>query len=266
MKHIWTLLLLCGLFFNCAESTSDNSKTNSGQETVEIEKVVGQILFIVSNQHTYGTTHINAANHFAEIVLAYDVFKKAGYQIDFVSPEGGAIPIGYLNTSDPVEKSYLYDFEFMNKLKNTKKPVEINSKGYQAVYYGGGGAAMFGVPENQQIQEISRAVYEENGGVVSAICHGTAGIVNLKTMDGKFIYQGKKVNGFPDLFENKEGRYYQEFPFSIEQAINERGGNFSYSEEGWDNYHVSDGRLITGQDPTAAASVAQLVIETLQSK
>ena len=222
------------------------------------------ILFIVSNQHTYGNSTQNTSNHFAEIVLAYDVLTKAGYNIDFVSPEGGAIPIGYIATSDSIQKKYIYDFEFMDKLKNTSKPNDIDPKNYKAVYYGGGGAAMFGVPEDKTIQNLSTSIYENNG-IISAICHGTAGIVNLKTKNGKYLYEGKQVNGFPDLFENKNANYYKTFPFSIEETINERGGNFTYSKEGWDNYYKVDGRLITGQDPTAAASVAEQIIKQLKN-
>jgi len=224
----------------------------------------GRVLFIVSNQHTYGNTNMNTANHFAEIVLAYDEFVKEGYEVDFVSPDGGAIPIGYLQTSDSVQKKYLYDFDFMKKLKFTQRPQDINASNYKAVYYGGGGAAMFGVPENVDIQKISLNIYN-NQGIISAICHGTAGIVNLKKNDGTYLFSGKDVNGFPDLFENKKARYYQTFPFSIEETIKERGGNFSYSENGWDNYFKVDGRLITGQDPTAAASVAKEIIKKLKS-
>ncbi|MEL6305317.1 MAG: type 1 glutamine amidotransferase domain-containing protein [Bacteroidota bacterium] len=251
-----TLLLGCN---SQKKETPDLAEVQQSQTDESKDKV----LFVVSNQHTYGASHINAANHFSEIVLAYDEFKKAGYQIDFVSPEGGAIPIGYLNTSDPLEKQYLYDFEFMKLLKTTKSPNEIDASTYRAIYYGGGGAAMFGVPENETIQRIAMSIYEENNGVVSAICHGAAGLVNLKLKSGEYLYAGKKVNGFPDLFERMDAAYYQEFPFSIEQTLMERGGDYSYSEQGWDNYFVVDDRLITGQDPTAAASVAQKVIEAL---
>ncbi|MEM9077005.1 MAG: type 1 glutamine amidotransferase domain-containing protein [Bacteroidota bacterium] len=264
MKYVYLLLFLGCI--SCKQAPNEKSEKNGDSSSLVIEKAADRILFIVSNQDTYGNSTINAANHFAEIVFAYDVFKKAGFIIDFVSPEGGAIPIGYLNTSDALEKQYLYDFEFMELLKNTLRPEQVNAKKYKAVYYGGGGAAMFGVPENETIQKIAMTVYEENNGIVSAICHGTAGIVNLKTKDGKFLYEGRNVNGFPDLFENKEAAYYQEFPFSIEQTIQDRGGNFSYSKEGWDNYFVLDERLITGQDPTAAASVAENVIKTLKTQ
>ncbi len=253
MRNIITLICITLLLSGCEVSSKSENQ----------EASLGKILFITSNQHTYGDTDMNAANHFAEIVWAYDVLVKAGYQVDFISPKGGAISIGYIKTSDSIQKQYLYDASFMNLLKTTKKAVAINPSDYKAVYYSGGGAAMYGVPENVTLQEISKKIYENNG-VVSAVCHGTAGIVNLKTTDGNYIYQGKQVNGFPDMFENKQAPYYQEFPFSIEERIKTNGGNFVYSEKGWDGYYTVDGRLITGQDPTASKIVAQKIIETLQ--
>ena len=118
----------------------------------------------------------------------------------------------------------------MKKLKTTIKPSKVNTQDYQAVYYVGGGAAMFGVPEDREIQSIAISIYENNG-IVSAICHGTAGIVNLKNSKGGYLFANKEVNGFPDKFENMNASYYQTFPFSIEQMIQERGGNFTYSEK-----------------------------------
>lgn len=219
-------------------------------------------MFVVSNQHTYGNTNLNAANHFGEIVLAYDVFVQHNFQVDFVSPNGGAIPIGYLSTSESIQKKYIYDIDFMNKLKTTKAPNQINAIHYKAIFYVGGGAAMFGVPENKAIQKLALDIYK-NDGILSAICHGTAGIVDIKNDAGKYIYEGKNINGFPDKFENKKSKYYESFPFSIEKIITERGGKFSSSDKGWDNYFKVDGRLITGQDPTAAASVAKEIIKQL---
>ncbi len=235
---------------------AQNVDTNATQE---------KILFVVSNQHTYGDSKLNAANHFSEIVLPYDILTKAGYHIDFVSPKGGAIPIGYLKTSDPIQKKYIYDTTFMNILKNTHSPDEIKASEYKAVYYSGGGAAMFGVPENNQIQIITKTIYN-NKGIVSAVCHGTAGLVYLKTKNGNYLYNEKKISGFPDKFENTKAEYYKQFPFSIEKTINQNGGKFSYSEKGWDDHFVIDGQLITGQDPSASASVAQKIIESLKNK
>lgn len=223
-----------------------------------------KILFIASNQHTYGNTKIDAANHFSEIVVAYDIFKKHGYAVDFVSPQGGAIPIGYVATSNPTQKQYLYDTEFMNLLKHTFKPEQIKPDDYQAVYYSGGGAAMFGVADNAEIQGIASRVYK-NGGVISAVCHGTAGIVNLKDEAGVSLFLNKKITGYPDSFENKEAAYYKTFPFSIDAKVKEMGGELVHAKTFGTNFFVVDGRFITGQDPSSTASVANKVIEAIQT-
>jgi len=135
----------------------------------------GSILFVTSNQETYGTTAKKTANHFAEIVYAYEEFVNAGYSVDFVSPNGGEIPVGYIKQSDSLQQKYVKNAVFMKLLQNTFKPSQINASNYKAVYYSGGGAAMFGVPENISIQTISRKIYQ-NKGVIKLV----VSLINLK--------------------------------------------------------------------------------------
>lgn len=258
--HVLIIWAIAFLVLGCQGQQQSNAAMANLKENVNPAKV----LFILSNANFYGDSKIKAYNHFSEIILPYDEFKKAGYMVDFVSPKGGAIPIGYLDDSNTTQNKYLADLEFMTLLKTTKSPSQIDASDYKAVFYGGGGAAMFGVPENKAIQNIAMNVYEENNGIVSAVCHGSAGLAHLKTKDGNYLVAGKKVNGFPDKFESMNKPYYATFPFSIEQKLKENGGNFTYSEEGWDDFSVADGRLITGQDPTAARSVAKEVIKALE--
>lgn len=223
-----------------------------------------KILFVTSNQEFYGNTEIPSANHFEEIIVPYDIFVKAGYTVDFVSPNGGAIPVGYINTSDGLQKKYLYDGWFMDKLEHTMKPAEINTRNYVAIFYSGGGAAMFGVAKDLDIQKIAKTIYSNNG-VISTICHGTAGIVYLKDENGKALYQGKKITGYPDQLENKKAAYYKTFPFSINNEINHNNGNFVYSDKGGDSFYSVDGRFVTGQDPSSCVKVANEVITILKN-
>lgn len=222
------------------------------------------VLFIVSNAHFYGDTKLTTGNSFSEIVNAYDVFKNAGYTVDFVSPKGGAVPLAYINTSDDMSKKYLYDTNFMNALKNTKSPSEINASKYKAVQYIGGGGAMFGVPENKEIQKIAMDVYEKYNGIISSVCHGTAGIVNLKTKDGKYLVDGKRVSGYPDDYENKSAPYFKTFPFLIKKTIEERGGSFRFSERGKFTLEV-DGRLVTGQNFQSSKPVSLKILELINT-
>lgn len=244
-KIIVLLLVLTGLYTFNAEAQN-------------------KILFVTSNQDFYGNTKIPAANHFEEIIVPYDVFTKAGYTVDFISPKGGAIPIGYINASDTLQKKYLYDGWFMDKLEHTMKPNEIIADNYSAIFYGGGGAAMYGVAEDVVIQKIARNIYNKNG-VVSSICHGTAGIAYLKDEKGKSLYAGRKITGYPDEFENKDAAYYKAFPFAMDKEIKKNDGNFVYSNKGGDAYYVVDGRFVTGQDPTSASKVANEVLAILKT-
>lgn len=223
-----------------------------------------KILFIVSNAHYYGNSTLPTGNSYSEIVNAYDTFVNAGYTVDFVSPKGGAIPLAYINTSDDLQKQYLYDIDFMYALKNTLKPSHINPEDYKAVHYIGGGSAMFGVPENDEIQNISMQIYEKQNGIISSVCHGTAGIVHLKTKDGKYLVTGKTVNGYPDDYERKGAEYLKQFPFLIKKTIEERGGTFKFSPR--NTIHVEvEGNLITGQNYLSSKHVALKIIEKLQT-
>lgn len=223
-----------------------------------------KILFVTSNQEFYGNSKIATANHFEEIVIPYHLFLKAGLSVDFVSPNGGAIPIGYINSSDSIQKKYLYDAFFMDKLEHTLKPSAIKADDYSTIFYSGGGAAMFGVAENPTIQRIAREIYNQNG-VVSAICHGTAGLAYLKDNNGESLYSGKKITGFPNKFENVKAEYYKTFPFAIDEAIKTNDGNFVYSEEGWDAFTIVDGRFVTGQDPSSASKMAYEIIALIEA-
>lgn len=222
-----------------------------------------KVLFVVSNQDYYGSSTIRTANHFGEIVVPYDVFTKAGFIVDFISPKGGAIPVGYINASDSIHKKYMYDNFFMNKLRNTKKPTEIVPKNYNVIFYGGGGAAMFGVAENTPIQDLARQIHDKKG-VVAAICHGTAGLAYLKDKNGKSLYSGRKITGFSDKFEEREEEYYKTFPFSIDQTIRKNEGNFIHAENLGEGFYVVDGHFVTGQDPSSARKMTSEIIALIE--
>jgi putative intracellular protease/amidase len=238
------------------------SKTASSEETINHGK---RILFIVSNAHFHGELDKAAGASFSEIVNAYHAFKQAGYTVDFVSPEGGAIPLAYINTSNKLDKQYLYNHDFMYALEHTRTPQQIIPEHYKAVHYIGGSSAMYGVAENKEIQAISMEIYEKYHGIISSVCHGTAGIAHLKTRDGKYLVAGKRISGYPDAYENQSAAYFQQFPFKIQETIEQRAGEFKYSARNQAHVEV-DGRVITGQNYLSSALVARKIIETLNSK
>ena len=222
-----------------------------------------RILFIVSNAHFHGNSQLPTGVSFSEIVKAYDIFKNAGYTVDFVSPEGGAIPLAYINTSETIHKKYLYNSDFMYAIGHTKTPEQISPANYSAVHYVGGGNAMYGVAENQAIQQIAMEIYEQHNGIISSVCHGTAGIVNLKTSGGEYLVAGKRISGYPDSFENQSKAYFKQFPFLIQQTIESRGGKFFHSQRNTPHVEI-DGRIVTGQNHLSSSLVAEEMIKILK--
>ncbi|MFT7898335.1 nuclear transport factor 2 family protein [Tenacibaculum ascidiaceicola] len=246
---------------------ANNWKIISKTATREASNETGnKILFVVSNTDYYLGTNIPTGNSFDEIILAYEMFTDAGFNVDIISPEGGAIPLKYLNTSEKKKKEYLYDGDFMYALKNTKKPTQVRSSDYKAIYYVGGGSAMFNVPKNKEIQKIAMDIYEKHEGVISAVCHGTAGIVFLKKANGEYVVKNKRVNGFPEDHEKKDRAYFKSFPFLIGETIEKHGGKFFHSNSPLEAHVEVDGRLVTGQNPASVPKLVKEVIKIINSK
>ena len=223
-----------------------------------------QVLLVVSNVDTMPGTRLSAGNSFSELIHAYAGFRDAGYGVQFVSPAGGAVPLAYIDTRNPEHKTRMHDGDFMWALANTRRPDEVNPADYAALMYIGGSAAMYGVAENSGLQSLAVRIYEQQGGIVSAVCHGSAGLVNLKLSDGSALVAGKRVTGYPDAYENMSAPYYRTFPFSIEQRLRQGDAKFSHGARG--TSHVqADGRLITGMNWESTRGVVDAIVQRLES-
>ncbi|MCI4671787.1 MAG: nuclear transport factor 2 family protein [Bacteroidia bacterium] len=223
------------------------------------ERKGNKVLIVTSNASNKENPSFSTGNSFSEVSIAYFEYQHAGYHVDFVSPKGGEIPLAYINPYDSIHMAALYNTDFMYGISHTKKPSEINPSEYDIILFTGGSAPIFDIPQNVEIQKIATDIYEQKG-VIASVCHGTAGIVNIKTSNGKYLVDGKKVNGFPEEYENKNSELYKNFPFIIEDEIEKNGGTFLHGEKA-KSYYVTDGRLVTGQNFQSSKIVAQKSVE-----
>lgn len=220
-----------------------------------------RVLLIISSAARHGQSTLPAGTSFGEVVDAWDAFLAAGYTVDIVTPEGGPAPIDVAYAGE--FRSRLYDADLMHALAHTHAPAQIDPTRYRAVYFVGGSNAIYGVPENAAIQRIAMHVYEGNGGVISAVCHGTAGLAHLKQRDGRFLVQGKRVSGYPEEFEKQDAAYFREFPFLIRRTIESRGGTFQTGARD-QSFVVVDGRVVTGQNHLSSRQVVEAVARILR--
>lgn len=222
----------------------------------------GRILFILASSKVHGTSTIPASISFGEVVHAWDVFQAAGYAVDFVSPDGGDLPILDAYVGEEVA-ARLDDDRIMAGLRHTLTPAQVDPARYRAVYYVGGSNAMYGVAGHPVLQAIAMHVYERDGGVISAVCHGTAGIVDLRLASGQYLVAGRRISGYPEEHEQQDAAYFRQFPFLIRRTVQARGGVFNAIDSN-DPYIEIDGRLVTGQNYASAAPVAEAVVELLR--
>ena len=224
-----------------------------------------KVILAMSSVHTMPGTDLNAGNSFGELLHAYMGFRAAGYGVQFVSPEGGGVPLDYIDFTDPEHRANFYDVDLMWALAHTRKPEEVVASDYAALMYIGGSAAMYGVAEHKGMQNLAIQIYEKQNGIVAAVCHGSAGLVNLKLANGTPIVSGKRVTAYPDAFENKNAPYYKTFPFSIEKRLVESKGLFSAGPRGRSHVEV-DGRLITGMNWESTHGVVAAILQNLKAK
>ncbi|KAA5824568.1 type 1 glutamine amidotransferase domain-containing protein [Algibacter amylolyticus] len=241
---------------------SCNTKNKSDNSTVKEEtKVAKKILFVVTSHSKKGDTGEKTGYYLGEVSHPWDVLHSAGYDIDFVSPQGGKAPVDAFDMTDAINKKFWDNNTYRNKIENTKKPSEVNPEDYVAIHYAGGHGAMWDFANNTEIAEIAQQIYENNG-VISAVCHGPAGLVNIKLSNGKYLVDGKKVNAFTNEEEVKV-KLEDVVPFLLEDQLRARGAIFEKSAP-FNKHVVTDQRLVTGQNPQSAHSVGKATLNELQ--
>ena len=221
-----------------------------------------KILVVVTNVSKYPEVERATGLWLGEAVHFVDALVKEGHSIDYVSAKGGYTPIDPSSLAadqmSELDWTYYQDQEFMNKLGTTLAADEVNASEYDAIYYTGGHGVMWDYPENKSLQTIASTIYQ-NGGIVSAVCHGSAGLVNIKDASGQPLIANKKVTGFTNTEEAALG-LENVVPFLTEDALVSQGANYVKGDD-WSEFAVADERVITGQNPASGAAVAKEVLK-----
>lgn len=227
------------------------------QKTSHMKK---KILFVVTSHDKKGNTGEDTGYYLGEVSHPWEVLHQAGYEIDFVSPKGGTPPVDGFDLKDPVNKEFWENKEYKNKIDHSLTPSQVNPKDYSTIFYAGGHGAMWDFADNTELADIASTIYE-NGGIVAGVCHGPAGLVNIKLKNGKYLVDGKKINAFTNE-EESEVKLTDVVPFLLENKLKERGAKFEKSGL-WQNHVVADQRVITGQNPQSAKSVGEAILKEL---
>lgn len=235
------------------------AQQKKGDEMMKDKKV----LFVLTNHDTKGASGEPTGFYLSEAAHPWHVLHKAGVEVDFVSPRGGKPPVDGFDLNDSINAEFWHNEDVQRKLSSTKNPSEIVPTDYDAIHYVGGHGAMWDFPDDATLQHIAASIYE-HGGIVAAVCHGPAGLVNIKLSDGDYLVKGKKVTGFTNE-EEKAVKLQQIVPFLLQSKLEERGAEFNTGEKFKENV-VEDGRLITGQNPASATALGEALLKALKAQ
>lgn len=216
-----------------------------------------RVLLVVSSAGT--PENPESGYEFDELTQAWWAFLDNGYEVEIASPAGGEPQSEERNRLWQFNTRFLDDASAMRAAANTRPLAEVDARDYAAIFVIGGSGAAVDLPTDAALQGLVASIYQ-HGGVVGAVCHGPAALVNVR-LEGRPLLADRRVTAFTNdeeaLFGSKEGGGW-----SLEDRIIAEGGRF----EGADVmalHVVTDGRLVTGQNPFSTALAAEATIRAM---
>lgn len=224
-----------------------------------------KILIAVTNHQDLGNRGKKTGLWLRELTDFYHEVKD-DFQVDIVSTRPNKVPIdprslpaALLNART---RRYYLDKRIQRQLDRPMALSEVKADEYAGIYFTGGHGTMWDFPDNKELQRITARIYER-GGVVSAVCHGPSGLLNVRLSDGSPLLSGHLATGFSDLEEKMLG-LYKDIPFSLQHEMKERGALVQIARLPLEACVIESGRLITGQNPASASGVGEKVREQLK--
>ncbi|MBD1431473.1 type 1 glutamine amidotransferase domain-containing protein [Sphingobacterium sp. DN00404] len=227
-----------------------------------------KILIVVTNINVYENRELETGLWLSELTHLYHEAIANGYEVTIASPNGGNVPIDPESlkrfTLDKISKQYWNDPSFRELLKNSKSLTNVYMQQFDAIYLAGGHGTMYDFPNDINLQNIIREHYEI-GKIVSAVCHGVGGLLNVKLSNGRYLIQAKTMTGF-SWFEESLAKRKKEVPFNLETELKKRTSNYKKAFIPMTSKVVVDGNLITGQNPFSSKEIAKVIIQKLKNK
>lgn len=213
-----------------------------------------KILMVLTSVSELGDTGEPTGYNVAEAAHPWKVFRDSGHFVDFASIKGGQPPQDTVDTDDPIQVAFTKDETTRAGLYNTARVDVVDPEQYDAIYLVGGHGTMWDFPDSEGLQNLVASIYDK-GGLVGAVCHGPAGLVNVRRSNGVHLLSGREVAAFTNDEEVAVGKD-KVIPFFLADRLEEQGATHVPAENFTENVIVAE-RLVTGQNPASAAGVAK---------
>ena len=222
-----------------------------------------RILIAVTSHDRMGYSAEQTGLWLEEFAEIYYRFAECGFEAVVASPSGGEVPIDprsvgrrFLGTdgkrfiagNDPV-------------LDETRKLADVDPDDFCALLYPGGYGPMWDLANDHRNARIASSFFERDK-PVGAVGHGVAALLKARRCDGYPAIYGRRLTALSNEEERDMGLDGL-MPFMLEERLKELGAVYC-SGSSWRPHVVSDGNLITGQNPRSAGNVAEAMIRVIR--
>ena len=222
-----------------------------------------KILMVLTSHDKLGNTGRKTGFWLEEFAAPYYTFLDAGATITLASPKGGQPPIDPVSDTPEGRTDWTRRFgqdpAAQAVLANTSRLADVKAEDYDAVFYPGGHGPMWDLAEDPLSIALIEAFYGA-GKPVAAVCHAP-GVLHRVKFQGQPLVNGKRVTGFTNSEEDAV-QLTKVVPFLVEDELKRLGGLYEKAAD-WASFVVTDGRLVTGQNPASSRAGAEALLKLL---
>ncbi len=225
-----------------------------------------KILMVLTSHDQLGNTGRKTGFWLEEFAAPYFVFRDAGVQLTLASPKGGQPPVDPKSdlpeNQTPAMARFKQDQAAQKALSQTIKLADAKAEDYDTVFYVGGHGPMWDLADNPDSIALIESFYN-SGKPVAAVCHSPA-VFHRVTYNGAPLVKGKRVTGFTNG-EEEAVHLTNVVPFLVEDELKRVGGLYEKAPD-WQSFAITDGRLITGQNPASSTAAAKALLTVVAAK
>ncbi|MEU8381429.1 type 1 glutamine amidotransferase domain-containing protein [Streptosporangium sp. NPDC048865] len=220
-----------------------------------------KVLIVLTSHDELGDTGRKTGFWLEELAAPYYRFKDAGWEITLASPKGGRPPLDPKSDEEESKtdqtRRFTADAEAEALLDETVRLDSVSADDFDTVFYPGGHGPLWDLAEDEtSIRLIERIV--ASGKPLALVCHAPGVLRHARRPDGGALVEGRRVTGFTDSEEEAVG-LTKVVPFLVEDELVAKGADFSRAGD-FEPYVVTDGLLVTGQNPASSGPAAAELI------
>ncbi|MDQ1832717.1 type 1 glutamine amidotransferase domain-containing protein [Massilia scottii] len=222
------------------------------------------VLMVLTSHDQLGDTGHKTGFWLEEFAAPYYVLKDKDVNVVLASPAGGQPPLDPKSDAPDAQtdatRRFKQDPAAQAALAATHKLADMKAAEFDAVFYPGGHGPLWDLAEDKHSISLIETMIAA-GKPVAAVCHAPGVLRHVKGADGKPLVAGKRVTGFTNTEEEAVG-LAKVVPFLVEDMLKEHGGIYSKGPD-WASYVLTDGLLITGQNPASSEAGAEALLKLL---